>query len=676
MEVGIRRPLQCVSEAALDTGRIGKGCGHKGRARLRLGKLILAILFFPAEYGERLEWPPAAELPRRGGNRRSGGGDGGPAPGIPAPRDRYGRYASPALGPIQTRQRRRAGARPLPVPANPLACLPPLSPPSPPFSTWGGRRVSSLPGAAQPRARPRSAGGAGTRGAGGGGSGGSASLPSPRAGSARTKSSPHPSLPPPHVGSEAAPLAPPPAASDRPDGAPAAAVRPMGAALGARQWARWRLGRRVWRSVREGESGSRRRREAERERRAELAAAPAGAAAARSRGGGGTGEWAGERATPRGLNAAAAPGAAIYTRVLCHGGGEEGRGRQGGMGGWGQRRRLLLRSSRPPASPSRGAPAGRHARSRPVTAGGGRHGVWSALCLSWLRPARPAAPIPARRGADPGWGRARRHSSEGRGAAGGWRAGTRGRPGDSLSPPLRSSRRHAAAAPARAEGGVYVCARMCASPAHAGRGKSVCPPWAARHAARLSPPGRLGQVRPGSRKPGRAGRGGWARPGPPARTRGTAGLGWGLPPRLWGAPGSERELRRGQGGTQSGGRSGELPNRGGHRAIPIFQNAARKFINSWKFWGFGSNIGNHGNTEHLKSKVSGEVRRRVLGWAVHEQQMCDRISIQSRKKTPKPHVLWHHAHLFNIARSLRGFQNCYSYTKEKQCVHRCAAGMG
>lgn len=113
----------------------------------------------------------------------------------------------------------------------------------------------------------------------------------------------------------------------------------------------------------------------------------------------------------------------------------------------------------PPASPSRGAPAGRHARSWPVTAGGGRHGVWSALCLSWLRPARPAAPIPARRGADPGWGRARRHSSGRRGAAGGWRAVERGAdpaiPFPLLSAPAGGTRRRLRRG--QREVCVYVC---------------------------------------------------------------------------------------------------------------------------------------------------------------------------------------------------------------------------
>lgn len=53
--VEARVRVQCVSEVALDAGRIGKGCGHKGRAKYRLAKLISAILFFPAEDGERPE---------------------------------------------------------------------------------------------------------------------------------------------------------------------------------------------------------------------------------------------------------------------------------------------------------------------------------------------------------------------------------------------------------------------------------------------------------------------------------------------------------------------------------------------------------------------------------------------------------------------------------------------
>lgn len=51
----MRRLLQCISEVAVDAGRIGKGCGHKGRAKYPLGKLIVAILFLPAADGERLE---------------------------------------------------------------------------------------------------------------------------------------------------------------------------------------------------------------------------------------------------------------------------------------------------------------------------------------------------------------------------------------------------------------------------------------------------------------------------------------------------------------------------------------------------------------------------------------------------------------------------------------------
>lgn len=588
------------------------------------------------------------------GSTRRRGRRGGP--GHSRPRDRYGRYASPALGPIQTRQRRRAGAgaRPLPVPANPLARPPCLSPPS-------ARSPREAPAEfeASPWRRSPGPGPAARRGGRGAAAAGGARGPRPPARAAREQRVlPTPPCPPRTWGARPRP---PPRPPPRPIGPAGPRPRPSGqwgrrSALANERDGDWAgaFGARSGRvNPAAGGGGSR-------------AGAPSGAGGGSGgsgggaepgrRGGGWVSEWvserAGGRATPRGLEAAPAPGAAIYTRVLCHGGGEEGRGRQGGREGGED----AGGGSRGTAAPSVPFPRGAGGRTRALPAGDswrGRHGVWSALCLSWLRPARPAAPVPARRGADPGWGRARRHRSGGRRAGGERESGARA--GDSLPFPSFPSR-PLCSAPA---GGTRLPARA-GQPCE--RGKSVCPPWAAPLAARPAPPGRLGQLRPGSRKPGRA-------PGPPARTPGRRRWAGGSRPRFGALQARGGSSAGARGKTQSGGRSRELPKRGEHRVIPTFQSAARKFINSWKFWGFGVNIAKHGDTERcLKRGCPGRCEGGGTGlsrpWATN---------VWLDKEIG---VLWHHADVFYITGSSWWYKNCYSYTKEKQCVHRCAAGMG
>lgn len=98
---------------------------------------------------------------------------------------------------------------------------------------------------------------------------------------------------------------------------------------------------------------------------------------------------AGGRATPRGLEALA-PGAAIYNRLFVRGGGERGaggaerngaerRGREGATAPGEQPPPVPFprarRRARGAGTRRRGTPAARHARGRPVTAGGERHGV-------------------------------------------------------------------------------------------------------------------------------------------------------------------------------------------------------------------------------------------------------------------------------------------------------------
>lgn len=77
------------------------------------------------------------KLPRRGSNRRSSIEHGEPAPGIPAPGTVTAVTPLPLSGRFKlgSGAEREAGVRPLPVPANPLACIPPIFPPSPRFST-------------------------------------------------------------------------------------------------------------------------------------------------------------------------------------------------------------------------------------------------------------------------------------------------------------------------------------------------------------------------------------------------------------------------------------------------------------------------------------------------------------------------------------------------------------